>query len=1749
MESDLIFQTEAADALLGGTEDGTQIAAVDAGPAPLRDALPIPLDAAQVVIPDGQTVVRLAVTPGEVVVLPFGAEAPFLAAIGNGNLAIKVGDTLVILEGYVAAAGETPPVIESADGKPLDIAAILAATDPAVEIETAAGPGGQGGQGTDNTGAIFQQLGQGEGGLGGFAGVGGQGDSQSPDGRPGVEQTGTPFRNTTTTDANVAPVALDVAAATDEDHAISGQLAATDADGDPLIYSVVGTAPKGLTLNPDGSWSFDPTGNHDTLDTGDTTAVAFQFKANDGKADSNTATFTIDISGVNDAPRVTFGTTAVFFGEDDAAAQRLLSFGIIDPDDSAFTITQVGTLPTGIAYNPATQVLTGDPAGHYDSLKAGESAKFTLSFEVSDGEASTTRNIALFIEGRNDAPVAVADAIELDAGGTTATLVGGATSVLANDSDVEGDSLTATVVSGPLHGTLTLNADGTFSYTHDGSANLTDSFTYTAHDGTTNGNTATVNITAKPVNLAPVAVGDSIVLAEGGTATVLSTGATSVLANDTDKEGNALSAVLVTGPANGTLTLNADGTFNYTHNGGETLTDSFTYKAHDGNSSGNTVTVNITVNPVNDLPVATDDAYLTTENRALTVPLASGILSNDTDAEGSALSAVLVTGPAHGTLTLAGDGTFTYTPSTNFNGTDSFTYRANDGTANGNAATVIITVDGKNDAPIALPDTIRLNEGGTATLAGGAASLLANDFDFEGDPLSAVLVSNPAHGTLTLNADGTFIYTHDGSETLDDIFTYKANDGTVDGVATVVVITVNPVNDLPVATDDAYLTTENRALTVPLTSGILTNDTDAEGGPLSAVLVNGPAHGALTLAADGTFTYTPSTNFNGTDSFTYRANDGTANGNTATVTITVDGKNDAPIALPDTIRLNEGGTATLAGGAASLLANDFDFEGDPLSAVLVSNPAHGTLTLNADGTFIYTHDGSETLDDIFTYKANDGTVDGAPTVVVITVNPVNDAPAIGGMGGALDYTEGEAAKVIDGAVTVTDTDSLNFNGGRLTVSFSANGTAADQLAILGQGTGPGQIGISNADVTFGGTKIGTWSGGTNGSALVIDFTSNLATPAAAQALIQAIGYSNTSTQPSTLDRTVTFVLRDGDGTANGGADTGIATATIHVAEINTVPTIGGATTGSVAEDGNGVTFGFLSINDPDPGESGFRNAVAPTAHGLYSLASDGSWIYLLSSSDAAVNALGDGDTLTDSFTAVSADGTASQVVTVTINGHNDAPQISLASTGFTVDEEGSATTLSLAGQVNISDPDSKAFTYAIAGTPPPGVSLDPDGTLHIDPAGHYDSVPAGQLQDIGLKITVSDGTASSNVLDVPVKVAGVNDVPTIGGAIAGSVAEDGSGVIFDFLTINDPDSGESGFRNAVAPTAHGLYSLGSDGSWVYLLSSSDAAVNALGDGDTLTDSFTAISADGTASQVVTVTINGHNDAPVAAADTVVTNSGSNSFAVPAWALLANDTDPDSASLTVRDVAVVGASLIGVTGPIAGEVAVFANPGGGEFTYKANDGSVSGAAATVTVVNQLGGPLNGAAAHEILVGSRSGDRIDGHGGSDLIFGDLGDDSVIFHNGDIVQGGADTVLPSGGLGAVGGRGDVLAIDHDVNFTGLDLSRFGGIETLSLRDAESGGSGAQALTIGASDVQGLSDHTITPGGVFAEHAAIRIDADLVDQLYLSISKDGGSWSDTGVALAGYQVYAHDSGAGADAYVMVATANTGNVHLNQDA
>jgi VCBS repeat-containing protein len=294
-----------------------------------------------------------------------------------------------------------------------------------------------------------------------------------------------------------------------------------------------------------------------------------------------------------------------------------------------------------------------------------------------------------------------------------------------------------------------------------------------------------------------------------------------------------------------------------------------------------------------------------------------------------------------------------------------------------------------NTAPQAADDNFATAEDTPLEVA--APGVLGNDSDADQDALSAILQTGPAHGALTFHADGSFEYRPDENFFGEDSFTYSVSDGSFESGLATVLLVVTGANDRPVAGADLYSVDEDGTLGVPA-AGVLANDTDADGDALSATQESGPANGSLEFSADGSFTYRPNANFFGTDTFAYRAGDGTAASEVTTVTIQVTAVNDAPVAAADSFQVD----GTLTVGAPGVLANDSDVDGSALTAKLVSSTANGVLVFNENGSFTYTPNAGFSGSDSFTYRASDGELDSDPVTVTLEVLAQNEnhAPVV-----------------------------------------------------------------------------------------------------------------------------------------------------------------------------------------------------------------------------------------------------------------------------------------------------------------------------------------------------------------------------------------------------------------------------------------------------------------------------------------------------------------------------------------------------------------------------------------------------------------------------------------------------------------------------------------------------------------------------------------------------------------------------------
>ena len=608
-----------------------------------------------------------------------------------------------------------------------------------------------------------------------------------------------------------------------------------------------------------------------------------------------------------------------------------------------------------------------------------------FSYQASDGGLSSPMTtVTLTVNAQPDAPAAAVDAYSVNE--DDQLIVPVATGVLANDSDADGDALTAVLVGDVTHGTLVLSADGSFVYTPAADYSGSDLFSYQASDGGLSSPVTTATLTVQAQPDAPVAVADAYSVNEDDQLSVPMT--TGVLANDSDADGDALTAVLVADVTHGTLALSADGSFVYTPAPDYSGSDQFSYRASDGGLSSPVTMITLTVQAQPDAPVAVADAYSVNEDDQLTVPVTTGVLANDSDADADVLTAALVTDVAHGTLALSADGSFVYTPAPDYSGSDQFSYQASDGGLSSPVTTVTLTVNAQPDAPEAGPEAYSVSEDDQLTVP-VTTGVLANDSDADADVLTAALVTDVAHGTLALSADGSFVYTPAPDYSGSDQFSYRASDGGLSSPVTTVTLTVNAQPDAPVAVAEAYSVSEDDQLIVPMPTGVLANDSDADADVLTAALVTDVAHGTLALSADGSFVYTPAPDYSGSDQFSYQASDGGLSSPVTTVTLTVNAQPDAPVAVAEAYSVSED-DQLIVPMPTGVLANDSDTDGDSLTAVLVTDVAHGTLALSTDGSFVYTPAPDYSGSDQFSYRASDGGLSSPVTTVTLTVQDVLD---------------------------------------------------------------------------------------------------------------------------------------------------------------------------------------------------------------------------------------------------------------------------------------------------------------------------------------------------------------------------------------------------------------------------------------------------------------------------------------------------------------------------------------------------------------------------------------------------------------------------------------------------------------------------------------------------------------------------------------------------------------------------------------
>ncbi len=521
------------------------------------------------------------------------------------------------------------------------------------------------------------------------------------------------------------------------------------------------------------------------------------------------------------------------------------------------------------------------------------------------------------------------------------------------------------------------------------------------------------------VNTAPVAAAQTVTTNEDSASPIVLVG--------TDADSNPLTYAVVSQPTKGILSGTAPN-LSYTPTANLNGADSFTFKVNDGLVDSATATISINITPVNDAPVAIAQSVSTDEDAALPIALAG------TDVENSSLNFNVVTPPANGTLSGTAPN-LTYTPYDNFNGSDSFTFVSNDGTVNSATATISINITPVNDAPVAIAQSVSTDEDTALPIA------LAGT-DVENSSLNFNVVTPPANGTLSGTAPN-LTYTPSANFNGTDVITFMVNDGTVDSATGTVSITVNPINDAPVALAQSISTEENSALAVTLTG------TDVENSTLTFAIVSSPSNGTLSGAAPN-LTYTPVSGYYGSDSFTYTVNDGSVSSANATVAITITAVNASPVFAASPIVLTGASVnvpftgATLAGSAT-----DPDL-GDTITYSKVSGPAW--LSVAANGSLSGTPPTGSTGVNSFIVRATDSSSASADATLQITVTLLplpwsNVDIGTGILLGSASFNGGTFTQSGSGMVAA-QTDGLNFTYQTL----SGDGSITARISVL-QNTG------------------------------------------------------------------------------------------------------------------------------------------------------------------------------------------------------------------------------------------------------------------------------------------------------------------------------------------------------------------------------------------------------------------------------------------------------------------------------------------------------------------------------------------------------------------------------------------------------------------------------------------------------------------------------------------------------------------------
>ncbi|WP_426106677.1 retention module-containing protein, partial [Massilia sp. TSP1-1-2] len=1104
--------------------------------------------------------------------------------------------------------------------------------------------------------------------------------------------------------------------------------------------------------------------------------------------------------------------------------------------------------------------------------------------------------------------------------GSTSAAAGSSVTLLVQDSDPATPDVRVTAI---------VNADGTFGASADLSSMGRGSVTVTATAADANGNLVSASSSAVKLNAQPGAAADAIGALED---TPLTIAQATLLGNDADADGDALTITSVQGALNGSVALVGGGVV-FTPAANYNGPASFTYTVSDGQGGSATATVNLNVGAVNDPAVITPGSVTLTETNA---PLsAAGTLAiTDIDSPATFVPATLA--GAYGSLAINATGAWSYTASGAHNefaaGTtysDTFTVSASDGAT----GTVTVNIVGTNDAAIITAAAANLTESDVVLTASG--SMAISDADSAATFVPGTVPGT--YGSLAIDAAGNWNYTASSAHnefafgaTYSDSFTVTSADGT----ASTVTINIAGTNDAAVIGNASVSLTENGAL---LTSAGTLSIADVDSPAVFVPATIAGTYGSIALQSDGQWTYTASSahpefaaGATYSDVFAVTSADGT----TGTITVNISGANNAAVISGASASLTE--TDAVLTTSGTLAISDVDSPATFVPGTLQGS--HGSITLQADGQWVYTassaHDGfagGATYSDSFTVTSTDGTT----AAISISIQGTNDAAVISA--GTATLTENGAVLTTGGVLGIADVDSpasfapatiagtygsvtlqasgqWSYSANSAHPEFAAGATYTDTFAVASSDGTASTITVSilgtNDAAVIGAATVGLEETNailTSSGALSITdvdsqatFVTGTFTGTYGSLALQASGqwvYTASSAHNEFAGGAVysdVFTVASTDGTTS--------TVTVNILGTNDAAVISTASVTLIESSSVLTTSGVLTMSDVDNAVL-FVAATLPGTYGSLSIAENGAWTYTASSIH---DEFAGGTTYTDTFTVNSADGTAS-TITVNILGSNGNAVISTASVDLFETNE----PITTSGVLTISDADSPAsFTAETIIGNYGSVNIAADGAWTFTANSAHDSFVGGATYTDVFVVTSEDGTPST----ITVNIAGTNDAAVIGAAVVNLEESNLALTASGALSITDADNPAT-FAPGTVTGTYGSIALQENGQWTYTANSPH---NEFLDGTTYTDIFNVKSSDGT-SATITVNILGTNDAavlstavvPLTESDVVLTASG---------------------TLTVTDIDSAASYVEGTFTGTHGTVVLQTN---GQWTYEAN----------------------------------------------------------------------------------------------------------------------------------------------------------------------------------------------------------------------